>query len=395
MRISLFSNFLNSHQLPVAKALAESVGVDFRFISYAKADGLVGRDVLDDAYDFVIPAYRGGDALSDALRRASDDDVVIMAPMDGFEPFRDARNLTGGLTFLYSERLLKRGQWWRFMPPKIARVRKRFCGFDNLTPWVLCSSAFTAADLDKFGFPSSRCLKWGYFPSLEFGGSRPRAEKLPRYMALCSAQRHIPWKHVELQLNVLQRLGRRGFEPVLRIAGDGPETPKLKSLSVKLGLEGRVEFLGQLSHRETLALMAESDVFLATSDRKEGWGATVNEAMATGCVVVGSSLMGSVPFLVRDGVDGLIFESGRVDSLEAATLRLMENPSLLPLLSSSGIGRISSTWSAESAAARLLDSCESFLSGELAPLYDDGPLSPAPILEDDWLKQKKGRPLCQ
>ena len=167
-----------------------------------------------------------------------------------------------------------------------------------------------------FGFPSSRCYRWGYFPEVDSTGALPRDEKLQRYMSLGSAQRHIPLKHVELQLNVLQRLCEFGLNMNLRIAGDGPETPRLRKLARKLGVADRVLFLGQLTHEETLAFMRECDIFLATSDRKEGWGATVNEAMASGCVVVGSSLMGSVPFLIRDGIDGLIFNSGDIDSLE-------------------------------------------------------------------------------
>lgn len=388
MKISLFSNYLNIHQLPIAEALSSRHGVDFRFVSYMRSAGDVGRDNLDADYDYVIPAYEGGLALEAALDRARHDDVVIMAPMDGFEPFRDARDEVGGITFLYSERLLKRGQWWRFVPFKGMRVYNQFFNFRNIEPWILCSSAFTSADLSKFGFPPCRCLKWGYFPQL--ANLHPKLKKLPENITFCSAQRLVHWKRVDLQIQVLQRLLRLGFEPFLYIAGDGSEAPKLRMLAQKLGVSSRIGFLGQISHNETLALMAASDIFLATSDRKEGWGATVNEAMAMGCVVVGSSLMGSIPFLLLDGVNGLVFESGSLDSLTSAVSKVLEQPSLIPYFSSSAIERVSTTWSASCAALRLIESCELLLSGGCPPIYEDGPLSAAYVLEDDWLKERLG-----
>ena len=70
-----------------------------------------------------------------------------------------------------------------------------------------------------------------------------------------------------------------------------------------LGVTECVEFLGELTHDETIELMRDSEIFLATSNRMEGWGATVNEAMASGCCVVASDAMGSVPYLIEDGLN--------------------------------------------------------------------------------------------
>jgi glycosyltransferase involved in cell wall biosynthesis len=40
-------------------------------------------------------------------------------------------------------------------------------------------------------------------------------------------------------------------------------------------------------------------VFIFTSDRNEGWGAVLNEAMGSGCAVVAADLIGSVPYLIE------------------------------------------------------------------------------------------------
>lgn len=384
--ITYFSNFLNSHQLPVAIALSDNPQVDYSFVSLQRSEGVIGRDCLDDLFPFVVKGYEAAGS-SEAMRLTEESDIAIFGDVAGREEYVSARAKTGRPFFRDSERLLKRGQWWRYAPPKIWRTRRRYLEYSDDDMRVLCASAFTSADLDKFGFPSGRCLKWGYFPEVRIGGSRERS--CNRDLMLCSAQRLIPCKHVELQLNLINRLKQNGVKARLILAGDGPEMSKLKSLAKSLGIADRVDFLGQLNHREVLEVMASSDVFLATSDRREGWGATVNEAMASGCVVIGSSLMGSVPFLIRDGVDGFIFESGNIDSLEAAVLRLVGESGLLQTLSQSAIKRATSLWSSENAASRLVAYCEALSIGEAAPTWDDGPMSEAYIKEDNWFVAKK------
>lgn len=385
--ITYYSNFLNSHQLPVAIALSDNPQVEYSFVSLQRSKGVIGRDCLDDLFPFVVKGYESPAASSEAMRLAEESDIAIFGDVAGREEYVSARAKTGRPFFRDSERLLKRGQWWRYAPPKIWRTRRRYLEYGDDDMRVLCASAFTSADLDKFGFPSGRCLKWGYFPEVEIG--RPREKVGNGGLTLCSAQRLISWKHVELQLNLIDRLKQNGVKARLILAGDGPEMSKLKSLAKGLGIADRVDFLGLLKHREVLEIMASSDVFLATSDRREGWGATVNEAMASGCVVIGSSLMGSVPFLIRDGVDGFIFESGNIDSLEAAVLRLVGESGLLQTLSQSAINRATSLWSSENAASRLVSYCEALSIGEAAPAWDDGPMSEAYIKEDNWFVAKK------
>lgn len=385
--ITYFSNFLNNHQLPVAIALSDNPQVEYSFVSLQRSEGVIGRDCLDDVFPFVVKGYEASKGSSEAMKLARDIDVAIFGDVTGHEEYVSARAKTGRLFFRNTERLLKRGQWWRYAPPKIWRTRKRYLEYSGDDMRVLCASAFTSADLDKFGFPPGRCLKWGYFPEVVIG--RPREKVGNGGLTLCSAQRLIPLKHVELQLNLINRLKQHGVRARLLVAGDGPEMPKLKSLAKSEGIAERINFLGELEHREVLELMASSDVFLATSDRREGWGATVNEAMAAGCVVIGSSLMGSVPFLIRNGVDGLIFESGSIVSLEAAALRLVREPGLLPAMSQSAIKRATSLWSAKTAVSRLVDYCEAAVSGEAAPTWEDGPMSEALIREDDWFIDDK------
>lgn len=47
---------------------------------------------------------------------------------------------------------------------------------------------------------------------------------------------------------------------------------------------------------EVRSYMEKADIYLFTSDFNEGWGAVLNESMNSGCAVVASHAIGSVPF---------------------------------------------------------------------------------------------------
>lgn len=174
MRVTFFSNFFNSHQLPLAREFAAMDGVEYAFVSLLETEGAVGRSPLDHDYPFVLREYDGEAEAERAMRHAVGDDVVVFGDMAGKERYVRARAETGRLFFRYSERLLKRGDWWRFAPPKIYRTWDRFGRYRDANMYVLCASAYTARDLAMFGFPVEKCLKWGYFPDVEVytGGKR-------------------------------------------------------------------------------------------------------------------------------------------------------------------------------------------------------------------------------
>ena len=65
---------------------------------------------------------------------------------------------------------------------------------------------------------------------------------------------------------------------------------------------------------------------------------------------------------------------------------LLEDPAKRTALGRSAYETITGLWNAETAAARLYGLAERILAGEKAPvLYESGPVSSAPILDEDWL----------
>lgn len=130
-------------------------------------------------------------------------------------------------------------------------------------------------------------------------------------------------------------LKRLAGEPVrLTVAGDGPDLPALEK---RLALQpaAAATCLGRVAVEEVPALCARHDVFVMPS-RFEGFGQTIVEAMAAGCVPVVSRIAGVTDRIVRDQVDGLLFPVADVAAAAAAVRRLIHEPGLLPRLAEAG-----------------------------------------------------------
>ena len=78
------------------------------------------------------------------------------------------------------------------------------------------------------------------------------------------------------------------------------------------------------------------------------------EAMACGCCAIASNVGGN-PELIRDGENGLLFETGNVASLNAALDRVIDNEPLRKQLASAGTRSIRERFSIRSSADRMAD----------------------------------------
>ena len=132
--------------------------------------------------------------------------------------------------------------------------------------------------------------------------------------------------------------------------------------------------------------MREHEIFLFTSDKNEGWGAVANEAMSNGCVLVGSSAIGSVPFLLKDGVNGCIFRSGDIDSLTTKVEWLLNHKEERKQISIKAYNTMNNLWSPKQAAERFLKLAECLSKGMETP-FIEGPCSKAKVLHNNWYKK--------
>ena len=130
--------------------------------------------------------------------------------------------------------------------------------------------------------------------------------------------------------------------------------------------------------------MKVSDIFLFTSDYQEGWGAILNEAMNAGCACVCSHAPGSVPFIINDNENGLIYHCGNVKDLYEKVLNLTENKDKIVSLGQNAYWTILNEWNYKVAAQKLLNLGEQYKEFGTISCYDNGILSKADILKNHW-----------
>ena len=124
-----------------------------------------------------------------------------------------------------------------------------------------------------------------------------------------------------------------GLDPAaatLTIAGDGPDLPALRARCSRLG--SRAGFVGKIQPEQVPGLLAAHDVLIMPS-RFEGFGLTLVEAMAAGCVPVVTGIRGVTDTIVMDGRDGFLFAPGNVGEACHAVKRLSADRGMLRQMS--------------------------------------------------------------
>lgn len=124
----------------------------------------------------------------------------------------------------------------------------------------------------------------------------------------------LPVKRQSLLLCAFER-SFKSVNATLTIVGAGPELAGLKRLAGKLGISGKVRFLGRLTRREIRDVFAQSDCFVLTS-RHETFAVAVIEALSQGLPVVSTRCGG--PEELIDDSNGVFAESDTIDGIAEA-----------------------------------------------------------------------------
>jgi len=108
------------------------------------------------------------------------------------------------------------------------------------------------------------------------------------------------------------------------VIGDGPERSKLEKLAVSLNIQDRVYFKGFLPHTETLKFLEKSDLFIMVS-APETFGLVYLEAMAKGCIVIGTKNWG-IDGIVLDKKNGFLVMERNIKTLYSLLENFIFNP---------------------------------------------------------------------
>jgi glycosyltransferase involved in cell wall biosynthesis len=113
-------------------------------------------------------------------------------------------------------------------------------------------------------------------------------------------------------------------DATLLIAGDGALEQELRALAARLGVAGRVRFLGHVDQTRLPDLFGAADILALCSDR-EGVANVLLEALACGTPVAATAIWGT-PEVIRVPEAGLLLASRDAASLVAAARALQAAP---------------------------------------------------------------------
>jgi glycosyltransferase involved in cell wall biosynthesis len=118
----------------------------------------------------------------------------------------------------------------------------------------------------------------------------------------------------------------------LALLGDGESRPELEAQAAELGIARRVHFLGW--YEDIPGAMADADVVALTS-RNEGTPVAIIEALASATPVVATAV-GGVPFVVKDGVTGLLAPRGDPGAIAGGLDRLLGDRTAAAAMAAAG-----------------------------------------------------------
>ena len=167
--------------------------------------------------------------------------------------------------------------------------------------------------------------------------------------------RFIKCKHPELVIKLAKKLKQNNYNVKIDMYGSGEMLDDIKQLATSLDVMDVVSFMGNRANEDILRLFRNYHIFIFTSDRNEGWGAVLNEAMSNGCAVVASDEIGSVPYLIEDYKNGLLFKSKSLDSLYQKVETMISDSTLREAISRNAYETMHNLWSPKIAAENLLN----------------------------------------
>jgi glycosyltransferase involved in cell wall biosynthesis len=177
-------------------------------------------------------------------------------------------------------------------------------------------SGFLAQVFEKHGLP------FATIPNiLELDDSRFRLRERVQPNYICT-RAHEPLYNIPCILRAFRKVQSIRPEATLTLVGDGSEHENLVQMAKELGLQN-VTFTGRVANEDIYTYLDRADIMLS-APTVDNMPVSVLEAMNAGLLVI-SSKVGGVPYMVKNNNTGLLFDSDDSDALAGKMLWAVDN----------------------------------------------------------------------
>lgn len=135
------------------------------------------------------------------------------------------------------------------------------------------------------------------------------------------------------------------------VGPDFGEKDNLNKLATGLNISPRVHFLDKLSRNDLVSAFKGADIFVLPS-RYEAFGIVLIEAMAAKVPVV-AARNSAIPYVVKDGVTGVLFQTDNYEDLAGKLMNLLKNDAEKERLVKNGFREVINNYSWENAIDKI------------------------------------------
>jgi glycosyltransferase involved in cell wall biosynthesis len=141
-----------------------------------------------------------------------------------------------------------------------------------------------------------------------------------RYKVIISVGRLEEQKNYTMLIRSFQRVSSQLPEARLIIIGEGKERPVLIRLIKNLGLENRIDLVGQQDN--PFMYLARADLFILSSVA-EGFPNALLESMICGCPVISTDCLSGPNEIITNGQNGILVPVGDAETMSKAMISLL------------------------------------------------------------------------
>lgn len=142
--------------------------------------------------------------------------------------------------------------------------------------------------------------------------------------------RLIEIKGVEYLIRAMKEILKDIPDAKLMIIGDGENEKNLKNLSVNLGVEEKIDFIGKVPNDKIPVYMKAADVFVLPS-LSEGFPVTLLEAMAAGLPILATKV-GGIPEIIKDEENGFLVQPANSSDIAKKVIDLLADKEKMEIM---------------------------------------------------------------